>query len=69
MQRALGGVIMLGGLACGFFAFLEAGGSHGFAELRVARLFTGNALLLTIGLGALLLLGLVLTLTAGGKKP
>ncbi len=69
MQRALGVVMILGGLACGFFGFLEAGGSHGFAEFRAARLFSGNALLLTIGLGALLLLGLVLTITAGGKKP
>jgi hypothetical protein len=68
MNRVVGILLILGSLACGFFAFLEAGGSHGFGSFRTERLFRGDALYLSLGFLGLFVLGLALALTRR-KKP
>jgi LPXTG-motif cell wall-anchored protein len=67
MKRVLGILFLLGGVFCGLATYMGAGGMHG--EFRFDKIGRNDTLLTALGMGALLLLGAVLTFTGKKKKP
>jgi len=64
LKTVFGVLLMLAGLFCGMIAFLEAGGSDGFAGFNADRLFSSDdARLATMGFIGLLFVASILFFT------
>lgn len=70
MARALGVLLLLGALAAAGFAYLEAGGMHGWNSFRAGDLFSRNdaPFASSMAIGLFLVSGMLIAIGGGKKK-